>query len=74
MTRPRATANTTTRTNLKQYGCPVSTSIIDHYLDLIEQFIVDHSTGIQFPQMIDELMRYSYENKRKFDIVAALGR
>lgn len=23
--------------------------------------------------MIDELMRYSYENKRKFDIVAALG-
>jgi hypothetical protein len=30
-------------------GCPVSTSIIDHYLDLIEQFIVDHSTGIQFP-------------------------
>lgn len=73
MTRPRATANTTTRTNLKQYGCPVSTSIIDHYLDLIEQFIVDHSTGIQFPQMIDELMRYSYENKRKFDIVAALG-
>ena len=24
--------------------------------------------------MIDELMRYSYENKRKFDIVAALGR
>jgi hypothetical protein len=49
MTRPRSTANTTTRTNLKQYGCPVSTSIIDHYLDLIEQFIVDHSTGIQFP-------------------------
>lgn len=73
MTRPKATSNTTTRTNLKQYGCPVSTSIIDHYLDLIEQFIVDHSTGIQFPQMIDELMRYSYENKRKFDIVAALG-
>jgi len=23
--------------------------------------------------MIDELMRYSYENKRKFDIVAAFG-
>lgn len=73
MTRPHVTANTTSRTNLKQYGCPVNSNIIDHYLDLIEQFIVDHSTGIQFPQMIDELMRYSYENKRKFDIVAALG-
>lgn len=23
--------------------------------------------------MVDELLRYSYENKRKFDIVAALG-
>jgi hypothetical protein len=23
--------------------------------------------------MIDELLRYSYENKRKFDIVAAFG-
>lgn len=73
MTRPRATSNTSTRTNLKQYGCPVNPNIIDHYLDLIEQYIVDHSTEIQFPQMIDELMRYSYENKRKFDIVAGLG-
>lgn len=73
MTRPRATSNTTTRTNLKQYGVPATPAIIDHQLDLIEQFIVDYSTGIQFPQMIDELMRYSYENKRKFDIVAALG-
>ena len=73
MTRPRATSNTTTRTNLKQYGVPATSAIIDHQLDLIEQFIVDYSTGIQFPRMIDELMRYSYENKRKFDIVAALG-
>lgn len=73
MRRPNVTANTTTKTNLKQFGCPVNPNIIDHYLDLIEQFIVDYSEGIQFPQMIDELMRYSYENKRKFDIVAALG-
>lgn len=73
MRRPNATANSTTRTNLKQYGCPAPVHVIDHYLDLIEQFIVDYSEGIQFPQMIDELMRYSYENKRKFDIVAALG-
>jgi uncharacterized lipoprotein YddW (UPF0748 family) len=73
MRRPSVTANSTTKTNLKQYGCPVNPNIIDHYLDLIEQFVVDYSDGIQFPNMIDELMRYSYENKRKFDIVASLG-
>ena len=73
MHRPHSTSNTTTRTNFKQYGCPATDNIIDHQLDLIEQYIVDYSDQIQFPDMIDELMRYSYENKRKFDIVAALG-
>ena len=73
MHRPVATSNTTTRTNLKQYGVPATDNIIDHQLDLIEQYIVDYSDQIQFPEMLDELIRYSYENKRKFDIVAALG-
>jgi len=73
MRRPSATSNTTTRTNLKQYGTPATDAIIDHQLDLIEQYIVDFCDQIQFPEMLDELIRYSYENKRKFDIVAALG-
>lgn len=73
MHRPSATSNTTTRTNLKQYGAPATDNIIDHQLDLIEQYIVDYSDQIQFPEMLDELIRYSYENKRKFDIVAAFG-
>jgi hypothetical protein len=49
MRRPNVTANSTTKTNLKQYGCPAPVHVIDHYLDLIEQFIVDYSEGIQFP-------------------------
>lgn len=77
MRRPRATVNTTTRTNLKQYGVPASgdetSGIIGHQLDLIEQYIVDYSDQIQFPDMLDELIRYSYANKRKFDIVAAFA-
>lgn len=74
MRRPSATSNTTTRTNLKQFGVPATDAIIDHQLDLIEQYIVDFCDQIQFPEMLDELIRYSYENKRKFDIVAAFGR
>lgn len=73
MRRPSATANTTTKTNLRQYGCPAPEHVIQHYLDLIEQYVVDAGDTICFPEAIDELMRYSYEKKRKFDIVAALG-
>jgi hypothetical protein len=46
MHRPRATANTTTKTNYKQYGVPATVSIIDHQLDLIEQFISDYCETI----------------------------
>lgn len=73
MRRPRATANSWGKTNFKQFGCPATENIIQHQLDLIEQYIVDYCDQIQFPEMLEELIRYSYENKRKFDIVAALG-
>lgn len=73
MRRPQATANSSKRTNFKQYGVPATEAIIQHQLDLIEQYIVDYSETIQFPEMLQELMKYSYENKRKFDIVAAFG-
>lgn len=73
MRRPRATANSWGKTNFKQFGCPATEHIIQHQLDLIEQYIVDYCDQIQFPEMLEELIRYSYENKRKFDIVAALG-
>lgn len=73
MRRPQATANSSKKTNFRQYGVPATEAIIQHQLDLIEQYIVDYSTEIQFPDMLDELIKYSYENKRKFDIVAAYG-
>lgn len=71
--RPKATANTWGKTNFKQFGVPATEPIIRHQLDLIEQYIVDYCEEIQFPDLLDELIRYSYENKRKFDVVAAFG-
>lgn len=71
--RPRATLSNPTSQNIKQYGALATPAVIDHQLELIEQFVYDYSHTIEFPQMIQELLKYSYENKRKFDIVAAMG-
>lgn len=71
--RPRATLSNPTSKNIKQYGALATPAVIDHQLELIEQFVYDYSHTIEFPQMIQELLKYSYENKRKFDIVAAMG-
>ena len=73
MHRPQATANSSGRTNFKQYGVPAPEHVILHYLDLIENYISDYCEQIQFLDMLDEFISYSYENKRKFDIVAAYG-
>lgn len=73
MHRPQATANTSSKTNFKQYGVPATQAIIEHQLELIDTYIDNYCDTIQFPQMLDELLRYSYANKRKFDIVAAFG-
>lgn len=73
MHRPQATANSSGRTNFRQYGVPATQAIIEHQLELIDQYIDNYCDTIQFPNMLDELLRYSYANKRKFDIVAAMG-
>lgn len=73
MRRPKATANSTGKTNFKQIGAPAVQHIIEHQLDLIENYIEEYCDQIQFPDMLNELITYSYENKRKFDQVAALG-
>lgn len=73
MHRPQATANSSGRTNFRQYGVPTPVHVIEHYLDLIANYISDYCEQIQFLNMLDELISYSYENKRKFDIVAAFG-
>jgi hypothetical protein len=54
-------------------GAPPTEGVVRHYLELIEQFINDYYQSIAYVDVINELMKYTYENKRKFDIVAALG-
>ena len=71
MKRPRATLADSARNTNKQYGTPATPAIIDHQTDLIADYINDYCHLIWFDEMLDEFNRYTDENKREFDIVAA---
>lgn len=71
--RPTATLPTTTKANTRQFGCPATQTIIEHQLDLIDNYINDYCHTIRSLELLNELCKYSYENKRKFDFVAAMG-
>ena len=73
MRRPRATLSDQKVNNNKQYGTPATPAIIEHQTDLIADYVNDYCYLIWFDAMLDELNRYTYENKRKFDIVVAMG-
>lgn len=73
MRRPRATMPDINSGLSKAYGAPATVAVIDHQTDLIADFVNDYCHTIWFPEMLDELNRYSDENKRKFDIIAAMG-
>lgn len=73
MKRPSATLSEKSRTPNKQYGTPATVAIIDHQTDLIADYVNDYCHLIWFDEMLDELNRYTDENKGKFDIVAAMA-
>ena len=52
-------------------GLPATEAVIKHGLELIANYIMDYCYTIDFDEMLEQFLNYSYENKRKFDIVAA---
>ena len=73
MKRPRGTLQDPMRGKTNTVGTPATASIIAHQTDLIAAFVEDYCHNIWFPEMLDQLNRYSDENKGKFDIIAAMG-
>ena len=73
MRRPRATLTDIQKGASKQYGTPATPAIISHQTDLIADYVNDYCHTIWFDEVLDELNRYTDENKRKFDIIAAFG-
>lgn len=57
----------------RQYGVPANEKTIQHELELIASFVEDWGEHIWFIEIINELLEYSYDNKTKFDAVAAMG-
>lgn len=53
-------------------GVPGTESVIKHGLELISGFLADYYYTIDYPEMLEELLKYTYENKRKFDMIAAM--
>lgn len=73
MRRPRSTQSDIQGGRSKQFGAPATEVVIRHQLDLIAQHIEDYCHNIWFEEILEEAIKYSYENKRKFDIIAAWG-
>lgn len=73
MRRPRATYPDTSRKISNAIGTPATVAIISHQTDLIAQYVEDYCQNIWFPEFLDQLNRYTDENKGKFDIIAAMG-
>lgn len=72
MRRPRACLSDIQQGRSRQFGAPSNESTIKHGLDLISDYIDEYCGEIWFKEILDELSRYSYENKTKFDIIAAM--
>ena len=54
------------------YGTTTSVAMIEHGLQLVADYIEDYWENMWFIDMLNQLLKYSDENKGKFDIVAAM--
>lgn len=73
MKRPRATMSDVMRGNSNMIGSPATLKVINHYRELIYNFCLEYSHNIPFAEMLEQLLNYTDENKKDFDIVASMG-
>ena len=72
MARPKFAITGPRRPNKQLIGLPATEAAIQHGLELVQNFVNDYWHTIDYELMIDQLLNYTYDNKRKFDIVAAM--
>ena len=73
MKRPRSTMPDVSKGNSNMYGAPATIKTITHYRELIYDMVIDYCHTIAFLDMVHQLLEYSDEKKKDFDIVAAMG-
>lgn len=72
MRRPNYALNERNKSNSHLWGTPATTKNIAHGLELISLFIEDSWHTFAFEDMVEQLQKYSYEDKKSFDIIAAM--
>lgn len=76
MSRPEFAVSSKTRTNQarkKLIGLPATEAVIKHGLELISMYVDDYWYEFDHEDTLEQLLNYSYEAKRKFDIIAAMS-
>lgn len=75
MSRPEyaVSAKNKKKTTKRLIGIPSTEAVIKHGLELISAFLSDYYYTISYTDMLEELLKYTYEDKRKFDIIAAMS-
>ena len=58
--------------NKKLIGLPGTESVIKHGLELVSNFLNDYWFTIDYIDVLQQLLKYTYSQKRKFDIIAAM--
>lgn len=61
------------RRQINQYGTTATKAMIEHQTDLIADYVEDYCHNIWFPELLDQLNKYTDENKGKYDMVASMG-
>jgi hypothetical protein len=56
-----------TKSQKRLIGLPATEAVIKHGLDLIGQYINDYCHLIDFDEMLEQMLNYSYENKKKLN-------
>lgn len=73
MQRPQSAMNASSkRVGKNLIGMPATETYIRHGLELVGAFINDWWYTIDFEEMLDQMLNYTYEDKRKFDIIASM--
>jgi len=72
MKRPASSMGDMKRGNSQMIGVPATQYVIEHGLELINNFVNDYCYSIDSEEILEQLLKYSYENKRKFDVIAAM--
>lgn len=61
------------RRQVNQYGTTATKAMIEHQTDLVADYVEDYCHNIWFIEILNQLNKYTDENKGKFDLVAALA-